>query len=76
MGMRSIVGLYLFWTFGAQAAPLAQDDALEGRDNTNIPITTGDTPRDRTIFVVMAMFCTTILAFLLGTKHYHNSFRK
>lgn len=51
-----------------QAAPLAKDDALEVRDNENIHITTGEPARDRTIFVVVAIFCTTVLAFLLGTK--------
>jgi hypothetical protein len=76
VGMRWITWLYFSCTFVAQAAPLARNDALEVRDNANIAITTGAPPKDRTIFVVVAMFCTTILAFLLGTTFPHNSIRK
>ena len=68
MAMRPIIGLYLSWPLVAQAAPLAQHDALEVRDNANAPIMTGDPPRDKTIFVVVAMFCTITLAFLLGMR--------
>jgi hypothetical protein len=34
--------------------------------NENIYISTGDSPTDRTIFILLSIFCTIVLSFLLG----------
>ncbi|KAF1923939.1 uncharacterized protein M421DRAFT_425280 [Didymella exigua CBS 183.55] len=66
--MEFIAWICLSWGLVVQAAPLSKEDALEIRNNENIHIITGEPARDRTIFVVVAIFCTTILAFLLGSR--------
>ncbi len=50
----------------AQAAPSWREGTLEERGKENTHITTGEPARDRTIFVMLAMFCAIVLASLLG----------
>ncbi|KAH6614981.1 hypothetical protein C7974DRAFT_56898 [Boeremia exigua] len=66
--MHSFAWFCLSWGLVAQAAPLSGDMLLEERGNENIHITTGESARDRTIFVVVSIFCSTTLAFLLGSR--------
>lgn len=70
--MRPTAWLCLSWGVVAQAAPLLRDGALEIRGNENTHITTGESGRDRTIFVVVSIFCTAVLAFLLGMHRDNN----
>ncbi|KAJ4986946.1 hypothetical protein SVAN01_07624 [Stagonosporopsis vannaccii] len=66
--MHLIAWLCLLGGLVARAAPLSKEKALEVRENENIHITTGEPARDRTVFVVVAIFCSTVLAFLLGSR--------
>lgn len=52
----------------AHAAPLLRDEVLQARLNENVYVMTGEPARDRTIFVVVAIVCATILAFMLGSS--------
>jgi hypothetical protein len=39
---------------------------ISTRDNENAKITTGEPPRDRTIYLVLSLLCLMGIAFLLG----------
>lgn len=66
--MISIAWLWLLYVLVAQAAPLSRDGNLEIRENENTHITTGEPATDRTIFSLVSIFCTAVLAFLLGME--------
>lgn len=66
VGMGSIAWLSLSWGLVAQAAPLSIYGNLETRENENVHITTGESATTRTVFAVLSIFCTAVLALLLG----------
>lgn len=64
--MTLLIWLSLWGSLVAQAAPLSRDESILVRGNENIHIVTGESATDRTIFTVVSIFCSTVLAFLLG----------
>lgn len=64
--MGSTAWLCLSWGLVARAAPLSIHGNLKTRENENVHITTGESATDRTVFAVLSVFCTAVLALLLG----------
>jgi hypothetical protein len=68
--MKHIAWLGLLWaSTAANASPVsASMDTVKitTRENENIPITTGEPARDRTIFTVLSLVFMMVLAFLFG----------
>jgi hypothetical protein len=71
--MQRFTWLGLLLASAVRSSPISTGAfEITARENENIPITTGEPARDRTIFAVLSLLCMMVLAFLLGMYAFYS----